>query len=170
MPRSRYATGSALVKCPFCKKEENVKVLDSRSASDGFAIRRRRICTKCNRRWTTYEHADNPHIKVVKKNNNREPFESKKIHDGLKKALQKRPVSTQVIEDITERIERRIYDNFESEVPTSAIGEYIMDELKKIDRVAYVRFASVYREFEDVSEFVDAAQESIPDSENEDSG
>jgi len=154
-----------LVKCPFCKKEEEVKVLDSRSASDGFAIRRRRLCMKCNRRWTTYEHAENPHIKVVKKNGSRQPFEWKKVHGGIEKALEKRPVPSETIDEMTERIERRIYDNFEKEVPTTAIGEYIMDELKKIDRVAYVRFASVYRDFQDVSDFVDAAKETISDSE-----
>ncbi|MHC4661556.1 MAG: transcriptional regulator NrdR [Planctomycetota bacterium] len=154
------------MKCPFCKKEDEVKVLDSRSAADGFAIRRRRHCARCNRRWTTYERIEQTPIKVVKKDGRRVPFERGKILAGIEKACEKRPVPTDAFEDLTEKIERRIYDKYDREVPSSVVGQMLMEELRKLDRVAYVRFASVYREFQDVSEFVDAAQETITEPED----
>jgi transcriptional repressor NrdR len=142
------------MKCPFCKVDDD-RVVDSRASSDGFAIRRRRECARCGRRYTTYERIEESPLRVVKKDGTREPFERRKILSGLIKACEKRPVSLDVLEEITERIEGQVLETFEREVPSSHVGRLVMDELRKVDPVAYVRFASVYREFQDVREFLE---------------
>jgi len=142
------------MRCPFCKVDDD-KVIDSRASSDGFAIRRRRECVDCGRRFTTYERIEESPLRVIKKEGVREPFERRKILFGLIKTCEKRPIPLADHEEITERIESRILEKYESEVPVSFIGELVMDELKALDKVAYVRFASVYREFKDVNEFMD---------------
>ena len=142
------------MKCPFCKVDDD-RVVDSRASSDGFAIRRRRECAKCSRRYTTYERIEESPLRVVKKDDRREPFDRRKILAGLIKACEKRPVSLDTLERITETIEGRVLEAFEREVPSTTIGQLVMAELKKVDQVAYVRFASVYREFKTVQEFMD---------------
>jgi transcriptional repressor NrdR len=142
------------VKCPFCKVDDD-RVVDSRASSDGFAIRRRRECTSCNRRYTTYERIEESPLRVVKKDDRREPFDRRKILSGLLKACEKRPVPLDALERVTETIEGKVLETFEREVPSAYIGRLVMEELQKVDPVAYVRFASVYREFKDVKEFQD---------------
>ena len=142
------------MKCPFCKAD-NSRVVDSRASADGFAIRRRRECLACGRRYTTYERIEESPIRVVKKDGSREPFDRRKILMGLLKACEKRPVSMDTLEDIVARIEHHVTDQFDREVPSTHIGRLVMRELRKVDQVAFVRFASVYRDFKDVSEFVD---------------
>lgn len=142
------------MKCPFCKVDDD-KVVDSRASSDGFAIRRRRECVACGRRYTTYERIEESPLRVVKKDDRREPFDRRKILTGLIKACEKRPVSLDVLEAVTETIEGKVLEAFDREVPSSYIGTLVMSELKKVDQVAYVRFASVYREFKTVQEFLD---------------
>src|SRR5262245_26040600 len=144
----------APMRCPFCKVDDD-RVVDSRASNDGFAIRRRRECVACDRRYTTYERIEESPLRVVKKDQRREPFERRKILLGLIKACEKRPIPIAVLEGITERIENRVLEEFDSEVPVTYIGQLVMDELKKIDQVAYVRFASVYREFKDIHEFLE---------------
>lgn len=145
------------MRCPFCKEDDD-KVIDSRASNDGFAIRRRRECVACGRRFTTYERIEESPLRVVKKDERREPFERRKILLGLIKACEKRPIPIATLEEITERIENRVLEEYDGEVPVSYIGELVMQELKEVDQVAYVRFASVYREFEDITEFFDALQ------------
>ena len=145
------------MKCPFCGVD-NDKVIDSRSNNDGFSIRRRRECLACQRRFTTYEHVEQTNIKVIKKDGGREPFDPDKIRSGLEKACWKRPVSDDRIRELIEVVEREVHDSYEGEVPADKIGEIIMDHLRHVDQVAYVRFASVYRQFEDVHDFVDELQ------------
>lgn len=142
------------MRCPFCKEDDD-KVIDSRASSDGFAIRRRRECLACSRRFTTYERIEESPLRVIKKDGGREPFERRKILLGLIKACEKRPIAIAALEAITERIENRVLEEYDSEVPVSYIGELVMQELKHVDQVAYVRFASVYREFKDINEFMD---------------
>jgi transcriptional repressor NrdR len=142
------------VKCPFCKADNN-RVIDSRASADGFAIRRRRECLGCERRYTTYERIEESPIRVVKKDGVREPFERRKILSGLMKACEKRAISIDTLDDIVTRIEHQVTEQFDREVPSKFIGRLVMRELRKIDQVAYVRFASVYRDFKDISEFVD---------------
>jgi transcriptional repressor NrdR len=129
--------------------------VDSRSSKDGFIIRRRRECLKCRRRFTTYERIEETPLRVVKKDGSRVPFDRDKIRNGLLKACEKRPVSVNLIEDITSQIEVEIHEMFDKEVRSKFIGELVMNKLQNLDQVAYVRFASVYREFKDVSEFLD---------------
>lgn len=145
------------MRCPFCKADNN-RVVDSRASADGFAIRRRRECAACSRRFTTYERIEESPMRVVKKDGRREPFDRRKILMGLMKACEKRPVSMDVLEDIVSRIDHLVTDQFEREVPCQFIGRLVMRELRKVDQVAYVRFASVYRDFKDVAEFVDEIQ------------
>lgn len=145
------------MKCPYCSVD-NDKVIDSRSNNDGFSIRRRRECLDCHRRFTTYENVERPQIKVIKKGGIREPFNTDKIREGLEKACWKRPVSDERIRDLIGQIERDVYDRFDAEVPAESIGELVMEHLRQVDQVAYVRFASVYRQFEDVHDFVDELQ------------
>ena len=142
------------MKCPFCDKLED-KVIDSRTAREGEVIRRRRECLGCKRRFTTYERIEESMPLVVKKDNRREPFDRAKILSGLKKACEKRPVSIGALGSATDRIEKRIQDLGETEVASRAVGEEVMRALQELDSVAYVRFASVYREFKDIDQFMD---------------
>jgi len=142
------------VKCPFCDELED-KVVDSRMAKEGEVIRRRRECLGCRRRYTTYERVDEILPVVVKKDGRRESFDRSKILAGLKKACEKRPISTATIEAVTDRIEKRIQEMGETEIESRIVGEELMKELHQLDQVAYVRFASVYREFKDIDQFMD---------------
>ena len=142
------------MKCPFCDELED-KVVDSRMAKEGEVIRRRRECLGCKRRYTTYERVDEILPVVVKKDGRRESFDRTKILAGLKKACEKRPISTATIEAVTDRIEKRIQEMGETEVESRIVGEELMKELHQLDQVAYVRFASVYREFKDIDQFMD---------------
>jgi transcriptional repressor NrdR len=141
------------MKCPLCGKAEN-KVVDSRVCKDGSAIRRRRECLDCEGRFTTYEFVEKVLPVVIKKDGRRETFDRTKILNGIKKACEKRPISIDTIESIVESIEQSCQNSYGKEIPSSVIGEKVMEELQKLDGVAYVRFASVYREFRDVSEFL----------------
>jgi transcriptional repressor NrdR len=141
------------MKCPFCHETEN-RVIDSRLSKDGNMVRRRRECDKCSRRFTTYERVEEMMPLVVKKDGRRETYDRVKIVNGLKRACEKRPVSINTIEAIADRIERGLQERGDKEIPSSAIGESAMRELHDIDQVAYVRFASVYRSFKDINEFM----------------
>ncbi|HKD36678.1 MAG TPA: transcriptional regulator NrdR [Pirellulales bacterium] len=145
------------MQCPYCRID-NDKVIDSRASDEGFAIRRRRECLGCKRRFTTYERVEEPAIKVVKKDGIRAPFEREKIKQGLMKACWKRPVSDEQIEAIVAEVESDVYANFDTEVSTRYLGELVMKHLRALDQVAFVRFASVYREFKDVRDFVEELQ------------
>ena len=138
--------------CPFCRQGET-KVIDSRGNQE-FSIRRRRECLHCGRRFTTYEKIEEVPLKVVKKDGLRVPFDREKIRAGLEKACYKRPISAEDIESIIQSVEVNIYENFEREVDTRYIGEQVFEALRHVDQVAFVRFASVYREFKDVRDFV----------------
>ena len=142
------------MRCPFCRSD-NDRVIDSRSGDDGATIRRRRECLACRRRFTTYERIERQLLTVVKKEGVRDPFDRDKIKRGLAKACWKRPVTEHDIEQVVAELEAELYGTYESEVPSQVIGERIMELLKELDQVAYVRFASVYREFKDVRDFVD---------------
>ena len=142
------------MKCPFCDELED-KVVDSRMAKEGEVIRRRRECLSCKRRYTTYERVDEILPMVVKKDGRRESFDRTKILAGLKKACEKRPISTATIETVADRIEKRIQEMGETEIESRIVGEELMKELDQLDQVAYVRFASVYREFKDIDQFMD---------------
>ena len=146
--------------CPFCRVD-NDRVIDSRTSPDGLAIRRRRECLDCKRRFTTYERVEELSLKVIKKDGGRVPFDREKIKRGLEKACWKRPISGDEIERVVTSIENDVYANFETEVPTDYLGEAVMQRLKLLDQIAYVRFASVYREFKDVREFVDELEPMI---------
>jgi transcriptional repressor NrdR len=141
------------MRCPFCKKD-NDKVIDSRSANAGATVRRRRECLACSKRFTTYEKVEEITLYVIKKDGRRDVFDREKIKRGLLTACKKRPVSLQTIEDIVNRIEIELYEKYDREVKSTKVGDLVMRELKSVDHVAYVRFASVYREFKDVSEFM----------------
>jgi transcriptional repressor NrdR len=142
------------MRCPFCAEQED-RVVDSRVNRDGLMIRRRRECLGCQRRYTTYERVEEILPAVVKKDGRREPFDRGKILQGLKKACEKRPVPVAVLEDIADRVEKRVQEMGEAEVQSRTIGEEVMTQLHHVDQVAYVRFASVYREFKDVTQFLD---------------
>ena len=142
------------MKCPYCN-EADTKVIDSRPADDNSSIRRRRQCEKCGKRFTTYEKLETMPLMVIKKDNPRETYERAKMEAGIIQSCHKRPVSTQQINAVIDEIENRIFNREEKEVPTSAIGELVMEKLKELDEVAYVRFASVYREFKDVNTFME---------------
>jgi transcriptional repressor NrdR len=148
------------MKCPFCHDLEN-RVIDSRLTKDGGVIRRRRACSKCQRRFTTYERVEEVLPLVVKKDGRREVFDRLKIVAGIKKACEKRPVSAAAIEQAADRVERFVQERSEKEVPSTEIGEAVMRELHQLDQVAYVRFASVYRSFQDVGEFMRELQDLI---------
>lgn len=145
------------MRCPFCKADHD-KVIDSRSSTDAFVIRRRRECLDCSRRFTTYERIEETPIRVVKKDGSREGFERRQIMSGMLKACEKRPISIEQLDEITRKIEERISEKFDKEVTAKFIGQQVMRELKKLDKVAYVRFASVYREFKDLNDFVDEVE------------
>ena len=141
------------MKCPFCDKPDT-KVIDSRPTDDGRAIRRRRECEGCGKRFTTYEKVEEILFMVVKRDGSRESFDRNKVLNGIMRACEKRPVSMSQMENIVDDVERSLNNTMEKEVPSTAIGEVIMDRLKDLDEVAYVRFASVYRDFKDVNTFV----------------
>ncbi|MBU1148131.1 MAG: transcriptional regulator NrdR [Candidatus Omnitrophica bacterium] len=141
------------MKCPFCGHKED-KVIDSRSSEEGRSIRRRRECLGCHRRFTTYENIEESSLMVIKKDGRREPFDRKKILAGLQKACEKRPISIQQLEELAEKVEYTLQSKFEKEVDASQIGEFIMELLCDLDEVAYVRFASVYRQFKDINQFM----------------
>ncbi len=141
------------MKCPYCGSNED-KVVDSRATGDNSSIRRRRECLKCGRRFTTYEYVEKIPLMVVKKDGRREEFKREKVLSGLLKACQKRKVSLEELEKVTDQIKKKLQDVYVQEVSSKEIGEMVMRHLYKIDDVAYVRFASVYRQFKDVSEFM----------------
>ena len=142
------------MKCPFCFNDES-KVVDSRSTDDNTTIRRRRECTKCNKRYTTYEKIEDIPVLVIKRDLARENFNKEKIVNGLIIACQKRPVSRKQIEEIAEEIEKKISNNMLTEIESEKIGEMVMKRLKEIDEISYVRFASVYRQFKDINTFLE---------------
>ena len=141
------------MKCPYCNKP-GTRVIDSRPAEDGSSIRRRRGCDECGKRFTTYEKVETIPLIVIKKDDNREQYDRSKIEGGVLRACYKRPVSAEQIQRTLEKIETKIFEREEKEIPTSVIGEIVMEQLKELDEVAYVRFASVYREFKDVNTFM----------------
>jgi transcriptional repressor NrdR len=154
------------MKCPFCKELDN-KVIDSRLSKDGHVIRRRRECLLCERRFTTYERVEETLPVVVKKNGSREPFDRQKIMAGLTKACEKRPISTEVIEEVADQIERHFQELGEREIRSSDIGEMVMKALYQLDDVAYVRFASVYRQFKDITQFIEEVRDLLSGSQRE---
>lgn len=141
------------MKCPFCSKGDT-RVIDSRPADDNSSIRRRRLCDACGKRFTTYEKVETIPLIVIKKDNTRETYDRSKIEGGILRACHKRPVSAVQINQLIDEVETDIFNRAEKEVPSSVIGELIMDKLKDLEEVAYVRFASVYREFRDVGTFM----------------
>jgi transcriptional repressor NrdR len=141
------------MRCPFCASTEG-KVVDSRSSKEGDAIRRRRECLNCGRRFTTYERIEEVAQMVIKKDGRREPFDRWKLKSGILKAVEKRPVSLEHVDALIDDVERVLFNSSEHEVSTQAIGEAVMQKLKHLDEVAYVRFASVYRQFKDLNEFM----------------
>ena len=151
------------MRCPFCRTDDD-RVIDSRAGDDGASIRRRRECLVCRRRFTTYERIERQLLMVVKKDGGREPFDRDKIKRGLARACWKRPVTEDDIERTVSALEGRLYGEYESEVPSPVLGERLMELLKELDQVAYVRFASVYREFKDVRDFVDELEPILAES------
>jgi transcriptional repressor NrdR len=152
------------VKCPFCNELEN-RVIDSRLSKDGHAIRRRRECTDCKRRFTTYERVEATTPLVIKKDGRREHFDRDKLKTGMLKACEKREVSVDVIERFVDELERLIQEQGEREIPSGMLGEKVMEYLHELDDVAYVRFASVYRSFKDLREFMSELQDLISEDE-----
>lgn len=144
------------MRCPFCNRNKT-RVIDSRLANRGTTIRRRRNCGRCRRRFTTYERPEDRTIQVLKRDGRRERFDRQKLREGLLLACNKRPVSDRKIENIVNRIERTLYETYAREASSRVIGEMILSELKKVDKVAYIRFASVYRGFSDVGQFIQEA-------------
>ena len=162
----RYS--KADMKCPFCRMD-NDRVIDSRSSQDGLAIRRRRQCVSCSRRFTTYERTEETTIKVIKKDGSRVPFEREKIKRGLERACWKRPITTRQIEATTLAIENDIYQHFDSEVESRELGEIVMRYLRDLDAVAFVRFASVYRQFNDAYDFFEELRPMLSENSKNDS-
>ncbi|MGN0325070.1 MAG: transcriptional regulator NrdR [Lachnospiraceae bacterium] len=142
------------MKCPFCG-HENTRVIDSRPAEDNNSIRRRRVCDECDRRFTTYEKVETIPLIIIKKDNNRETYDRKKIEAGVLRACHKRPISADAINKLIDEVEIEIFSREEKEIPSAVIGEIVMEKLKNLEAVAYVRFASVYREFKDINTFMD---------------
>ena len=142
------------MKCPFCS-HENTRVIDSRPADDNNSIRRRRVCDECGKRFTTYEKVETIPLIVIKKDDNRETFDRTKIEAGVLRACHKRPISANQIKDLVDEVENEIFGREEKESPSRVIGEIVMNKLKDLEAVAYVRFASVYREFKDVNTFME---------------
>ena len=142
------------MKCPFCSRD-NTRVIDSRPADDNNSIRRRRLCDVCHKRFTTYEKVETIPLIVIKKDNNREQFDRSKIAAGILRACHKRPISANEINKLVDDIETEIFNMEEKEITSKVIGEIVMDKLKDLEAVAYVRFASVYREFKDINTFMD---------------
>ena len=141
------------MKCPFCSSE-NTRVIDSTPADDNNSIRRRRLCDDCGKRFTTYEKVETIPLIVIKKDNTREQYDRSKIEGGVLRACHKRPISVNQINQLVDEVETEIFNREEKEIPSSLIGELVMDKLKDLEAVAYVRFASVYREFKDVNTFM----------------
>ncbi|KHO62799.1 NrdR family transcriptional regulator [Thermoanaerobacter sp. YS13] len=152
------------MKCPYCGYPDS-KVIDSRPTDDNTSIRRRRECLKCGKRFTTYEKVEQLPILVIKKDNSREVYDRDKILKGMIKACEKRPVSIKVLEEITDEIDKRIINSMEREITSTEIGEMVMEKLKNVDEVAYVRFASVYRQFKDINTFMDELKKLLKESE-----
>ena len=147
------------MQCPFCGKDHD-KVVDSRSSEAGQAVRRRRECLQCSRRFTTYERVEETtRLTVIKKDNSRVPYDRNKVLAGLRKACYKRPVSDEQLRQLVDAIEEELFQKFEKEVPSTSIGDATGRQLRRLDKVAYIRFASVYRQFQDVGELIDEAQE-----------
>jgi transcriptional repressor NrdR len=142
------------MRCPKCGCQDD-KVIDSRASREGATIRRRRQCIACGYRYTTYEEIERGGLMLIKRDGRREEFSKEKLFSGIKKACQKRPISPKVMEDLVERIVNEMTDNYEREVPAEVVGKLVMDGLRQIDQVAYVRFASVYRRFQEATDFVD---------------
>ena len=142
------------MKCPFCNQEAT-RVIDSRPADDNSSIRRRRLCDECGKRFTTYEKVETIPLIVIKKDNNRETYDRSKIEAGVLRACHKRPIPVADINALIDQVEMEIFNREEKEIPSKVIGEIVMDNIKDLDSVAYVRFASVYREFKDVNTFID---------------
>ena len=150
------------MKCPFCS-HENTRVIDSRPAEDNNSIRRRRVCDECGKRFTTYEKIETIPLIIIKKDNNREAYDRAKIEAGVLRACHKRPVSAQQITTLVDEVENEIFNREAREIPSGTIGELVMNKLKDLDAVAYVRFASVYREFKDVNTFMDELKSVLND-------
>ncbi len=150
------------MKCPFCGFIED-KVIDSRPTDEGSAIRRRRECTKCSKRFTTYEKVESLPLMVIKKDRSRQPFDREKLMNGLLRACEKRPISINELEKMVENIEAQLHNSLQREVTTEYIGEMVMSKLKTMDEVAYVRFASVYRQFKDINTFMDELKNLLRD-------
>ena len=150
------------MKCPFWS-HENTRVIDSRPAEDNNSIRRRRVCDECGKRFTTYEKSETIPLIIIKKDNNREAYDRAKIEAGVLRACHKRPVSAQQITTLVDEVENEIFNREEREIPSGTIGELVMNKLKDLDAVAYVRFASVYREFKDVNTFMDELKSVLND-------
>ena len=146
--------GTIQMKCPFCNQDDT-RVVDSRPVDDNSSIRRRRMCDACGKRFTTYEKVETIPLIVIKKDQNREQYDRRKIENGVIRACYKRPISAQQITKVVDQIENQVFGREEREVSSEVIGEIVMDQLKDLDPVAYVRFASVYREFKDVNTFMD---------------
>ena len=142
------------MKCPFCG-HENTRVIDSRPADENNSIRRRRVCDECEKRFTTYEKVETIPLIIIKKDNNRETYDRSKIEAGVLRACHKRPISAAQITQLVDEVETEIFNREEKEVPSAVIGELVMDKLKNLEAVAYVRVASVYREFKDINTFMD---------------
>lgn len=142
------------MKCPFCG-HENTRVIDSRPAEENNSIRRRRVCDECDKRFTTYEKVETIPLIIIKKDNNRETYDRSKIEAGVLRACHKRPISAQQISKVVEEVEAQIFSREEKEIESRIIGEMVMNKLKDLEAVAYVRFASVYREFKDINTFMD---------------
>lgn len=151
------------MKCPFCSQLQN-RVIDSRLSKDGHAIRRRRECLDCSRRFTTYERVEASIPMVIKKDGRREEFDREKLFAGISRACQKRPISVNDIEQFVEELERKILESGEREIKSEVLGEEVMEYLKGVDEVAYVRFASVYRSFKDLKEFMSELQDLVGES------
>ena len=141
------------MRCPKCGCQDD-KVIDSRASREGATIRRRRECTKCGYRFTTYEEVERGSLVVLKRDDRREEFSKEKLLSGIKKACQKRPISPKITEDLVEKISNEVMEKYEREVPAEVIGRLVMNELRQLDEVAYVRFASVYRRFQEATDFV----------------
>ncbi|MDR3110473.1 MAG: transcriptional regulator NrdR [Planctomycetaceae bacterium] len=152
------------MRCPFCHKDQADRVLDTRPAEDGAVVRRRRQCKACNRRFTTYERVETTTIRVIKKDGTRVPFDRSRIQSGLQRACWKRPVSDKQMDSLISKVEAEIEKNFETEVQSKFIGEQVMQFLRELDQVAYVRFASVYLKFQDVRDFVNEVNSVVEDS------
>ncbi len=148
------------MKCPFCSSD-NTRVIDSRPADDNTAIRRRRLCDDCKKRFTTYEKVETIPLIVIKKDNNREQYDRAKLEAGILRACHKRPVSAEQIKSLVDQVEVEIFSGESQEIKSAEIGEYVMDKIKDLDPVAYVRFASVYREFKDLNTFMNELKKVI---------